>query len=843
MAGVVYEIAISAWLHDIGKLLHRAYGSPEQIPWTTCDTASSLSLQNHDPPCIPEHVLFTSAFFDLLRQNGIIFPAGIQQDRIKNLACFHHQSDDVPDPALAWICSLANQYSAGMSTKADKANDSKQKDKDFYRKTPLQSIFDEVILYSDRKSQNRHAYHGNLLNVYDPDVLLPVNWDTVGAELPDQYNKMWQVFRDGFEKLICTPNISADLFENALMGLLERTTWCFPTSADDDPCTSLFDHLKTTAAIASVMYQHHQAVGDVADLVAIKNGTRPKFRFLAGDLSGIQSTLFTLESQGVKGVNKILRARSFMLSAIVESAAIQSLRAFSLPSCCLIQMAGGRFIILVPEVKYNTEIVAKLARDFDKWLLDTYTGSLAMNLSLSDSFAGNDFHMERFHDVLANLNKHIESTKQRPLATCQHGILPREFPLNRVCSTCGTRPAEKMQSSDQEQIYRCTTCNQEEKTGRQLPHSDFLVWGNMSGADTRFTDVLGIDLRLVNAEKLPPQLSTALSIHQISQNHIESVWPHRYLANYIPRFKDKEYLSDPRYEGIDTTEAGPEKPKTFAHIAAEAFEITDQKELIGKPYLALLKADVDHLGFIFSHGLKRENSSLPRITISSMAQMSRMMDLYFSGYLQGLIRREFPSTYTVYAGGDDLLLIGPWRQSLHLATRMQESFSAFTGRNAHITISAGLSLFHANHPVNRAVQDAERLLETAKESGRNRICAMFDQPVEWNQYRQRLEDAQWIHDQMHNINPVSTGFVYQILSLAQDAESAAKGDITKANWLSRLAYHLARNIHGEKDQKMRTIKAWLERLGFNDQLKLVGPHSNINNWRLPITIALYRNRS
>ena len=68
-----------------------------------------------------------------------------------------------------------------------------------------------------------------------------------------------------------------------------------------------------------------------------------------------------------------------------------------------------------------------------------------------------------------------------------------------------------------------------------------------------------------------------------------------------------------------------------------------------------------------------------------------MLDLFFTGYLQSDCAGNYPQTYTVYAGGDDLLLIGPWRQMIVLATDLREQFRRYVGGNSNITLSAGLA--------------------------------------------------------------------------------------------------------------------------------------------------------
>ncbi len=208
--------------------------------------------------------------------------------------------------------------------------------------------------------------------------------------------------------------------------------------------------------------------------------------------------------------------------------------------------------------------------------------------------------------------------------------------------------------------------------------------------------MLALELALLDEQ---PVESMAATVSVRRTRSVESAipWAVRCLANHIPLFADRYEARDPRYEGIpdEGFETGAGIPKTFMHITADALERFTDGSLRGKPFLALVKADVDYLGFIFRHGLRRDVSANDRLTLSRLAQLSRMMDLYFTGYLKGLLHREFRDTYTVYAGGDDLMLIGPWRQTLHLTARINETFRDYTGHNPNITLSAGLTLMKA----------------------------------------------------------------------------------------------------------------------------------------------------
>ncbi|MEZ0328503.1 MAG: type III-A CRISPR-associated protein Cas10/Csm1 [Dissulfuribacterales bacterium] len=830
----MYKVILGTLLHDIGKLIQRAEDKEnvnQELEASICPVKNGYYTHRH--------VLFTDAFFNWIKQKYLELPDGVDYKQVNTFAINHHSPSD-KEP-LTWIIALADRYSAGMDRRADEENiDSNHPSK--FKYIPLKCIFDEVVLDAEKFGQpTSNVCPMTVLNPCKEEDIMPMPFPKKGVidDLPKSYKRLLNDFKENFS-ILCNQNLPLHLFEEALLGLLERFTWAVPSSTMDCPDISLFDHSKTTAAIAAVMFKYHQAKNELNDLTAIKDEKIKKFCFLMGDLSGIQATIFTLEKQGVKGVNKVLRARSFMLSAIAEAAALKIRKAMDLPFSCVIQQAGGRFLMLLPALDENKPKIDELRRQFDKWLLETYTGTLSLNIAVSEPFEGAKFKDGGLVDVLSALSMRVEEAKYRPLATCPQGVMKREYPTGKACSVCGIRPAR----NDKEDDGRCYTCQREFTLGAHLPESDFLVWGV-----NRFKDSQEIfDLHFC-LSKEPPQagMKELLSVQQIgthSSTLSKCCWARRYLANYVPLFeeKDRDDLRLDKIQDAEPIDVG--KPKTFAHIGACALEIDDEDQVKGKPFLAIIKADVDRLGFIFSYGFRRKETQKDRFTISRLTQLSRMLNLYFTGYLPGLIQRDFPDTYTVYAGGDDLFLISPWRQAFELAARINETFRRYTGNNPNITLSAGISLMHSNYPVNRAVEETEKFLNEAKNSGRNCICAMYSKAMPWDVYAKRLKDAKWIYDKMNGAEAVSTGFIYNILKISEDAVALyEKQDISKANWIARLGYHLIRNVKGKNKEEQRAKAVdWLKQLGMNENFGFTGPAPNIYEWRLPLSIALLRNR-
>ena len=225
-----------------------------------------------------------------------------------------------------------------------------------------------------------------------------------------------------------------------------------------------------------------------------------------------------------------------------------------------------------------------------------------------------------------------------------------------------------------------------------------------------------------------------------------------------------------------------------------------------------------------------------------------MLDLFFTGYLQERLRRDYPQTYTVYAGGDDLLLIGPWRQMMALATDLREQFRRYVGGNPNITLSAGLALCKANQPLNRTVWEAEERLEQAKDAGRDRVGLLDNQPVTWSELSSLLEKAETLNEWLR-AGWLNTALVYKVLYFAEERRRAEEPDeqgnlsLAHANWRARWAYHLARNVRDSRvipDPEKKTVMTVLNQLlGLDADIRKQG------EWvspRIPVSIALYRNR-
>ncbi|NJN84996.1 MAG: hypothetical protein HC802_23720 [Caldilineaceae bacterium] len=346
----------------------------------------------------------------------------------------------------------------------------------------------------------------------------------------------------------------------------------------------------------------------------------------------------------------------------------------------------------------------------------------------------------------------------------------------------------------------------------------------------------------------------------------------RYLANYVPR------------EGNEIV--------SFSDLAERCGRLEQQGEV--EPLLGIVKMDVDQLGLLVSEGLGKATS------IARMATFSRMVDLFFSGWVDTKLRRltlaseqsrqrrdsveqaaanPFRDIYTVYAGGDDLMLVGPWDIAVRAAYELQADFQRFTNHNPNLTVSTSVVVIKPRYPVARAAQQASKLLEEhAKQAGRNRLH-LFGITVPWyertpaksddageNQLRQNLGDrtvvtsdppqpveaamlwhwAEFFDDALYKYRqsrqrgsesyPVSNILLHRLLRLSlasQRIAAAGAGTIDDLTYMAHLAYFLGRSIDAKKHPDL--LQKLMSLTLFN-QVQLMA------HLQMPLTWALYRNR-
>ena len=97
----------------------------------------------------------------------------------------------------------------------------------------------------------------------------------------------------------------------------------------------------------------------------------------------------------------------------------------------------------------------------------------------------------------------------------------------------------------------------------------------------------------------------------------------------------------------------------------------------------------------------------PSINLFRAAAFSRQMSLFFKYHINGLLQGLWVSI--VYAGGDDVFLVGAWNHTLQAALRIQKHLRSYTCRA--LTISAGIAMFNEHYSIRAAAKQTAALEE------------------------------------------------------------------------------------------------------------------------------------
>lgn len=831
------EVALGAHLHDIGKFMQRAIGDVEELPETVRARISDV-LPTFDGRPSHFHALFSDAFFETCVDPNPL-PAELDRRWIRDCAVYHHRPLNdgvaVPNGAITHLVTQADWIAAAMERKkrdadAERSPDRKVREK--YRKTRVVAM-PTTIRIEDR-SKPVWRYHP--IAQLTPGALFDLRPEMIGDDAIGQYRSAWRDFERAYADLAHHTAEDVEGFVEGLVALGERFCWSVPSSTIDDPDVSLHDHGRVAAAVAACLHRHHEFVGDLKNETAVRDRDRLKFRLLVGDLSGIQASLFQLQSEGVKGLARLLRGRSFRMQLITEAAGRMACRAFGLPAFNIIQMAGDRFLVLAPETGPGDadQVVATLRADIDAWMREQYVGGLVLNLGLTDPLAAADL-IDRLPRVYQQIGQVAEAAKLRPLSTQTLGVVKLKFdPDLGICIACGARPATER--GDLKKGGRCPACHAETELGRRLVKAVAIAVeaGDGTGGDSilgrRFT-VLGEGDRAQGLAGFRRRGSPLANGKPAADRFFEA---------HVPRHDAKTLAMPALREARRANEE--EEPEvgdliTFAELA-ELSRGDVNGERAGRPMLALLKADVDNLGLVFSAGLGERRS------LSRAAGLSRVVNAFFTGWLPAFLGSDYPFIYTVYAGGDDLMLLGPWLDVLRFTSHLRAKFGQFSGGNENLTLSAGVALFDPRTPISLAARQADERLDAAKHGGdgkKDRVCAIgpVDAPLSWTQWARALEQA----DELHGLiagGKVSTALLYRLLTVDERRRKAAT-DPACADWRAKLGYTLYRTLPkgGGMDGNQTVRDRLLALMGVDQNLAGgdAGPLS-----RIAITIALYRNR-
>ena len=512
-----------------------------------------------------------------------------------------------------------------------------------------------------------------------------------------------------------------------------------PDSVDsvDHSQTPVYDLFKTAAAIDD----------------CLKTGeSDEKFLLVGCDFSGIQDTVYTITS---KGALKTLRARSFMLELLTEHIMHEILKAVNTGRHAIIYSGGGGFGLLLPNKSESISTINKYRKKLNNWALEEFSARffIAIDaLSLSAQQLKVDFQKLRQQQA-DNLDRLKRTKFVDQLPKLFELSMPEQLTVKTECQI--TRrddiDAKKMfnlengicmhsvevnKREDDEWIWVSESCFHQFKFGDRLIDDTEKLYRYCSNVDRTKKENFGtLVLPGIDGNDV------FYTVHELTGAKPDIYWTINSWdggivfqhANYVRKYgelslyaqkKEKESLKE------DNHEVKPKDTASFQGLASSS---------CGADLIGALRMDVDNMGALFS-----EIEKLTELSVTS-----RLLNLFFKVYLNQIcgerktdivlknnaVDHEYGkvgrNVSVIYAGGDDLFIVGAWDETVELSFDIQQDFECFTqGRG----ISGGLTLHQPKFPLYQMARrsvEAEKFakLDKDKETDRkekNRIALFFD---------------------------------------------------------------------------------------------------------------------
>jgi CRISPR-associated protein Csm1 len=593
---------------------------------------------------------------------------------------------------------------------------------------PLMSVFSKISLDNrPGKPAFRDCWSYHELGEAGKPLRFPKSYVAARESYGVQgYRSLMKRFEEDFSKLI--PELSIE----ALMVLLEKYTSYIPSETEiveqsqkSSPDVSLFDHLKTTAAIAACLYRYLEETRPdfresyLKDVILDKQDQR--YMLVGGDFSGVQKFIYTISS---KGALKTLRARSFFLELLAEHVVSKLLEEMRLPRANVIYNGGGRFYLLAPNTPGCREVLERVSLEINSLLYSAYRGQLYLIMDKVE-FAGESFtptakrkrEKDTGKDIASLWGVLMESIRNKKsrkfleqMTSEPDGFWEPLEPGEKPCGICHSdtvRLEPLYDIQEEEMIEVCPLCKQLFELGDVLPDIRFIAKCSNKPEQISFLEIGGTIYALCGSidelERLDVTNTLVLNSWLISDYLLPGA-VQMFSGNYASR----------RGHGY----------KGFDELA---------KEAVGADRIGILRMDVDNLGTIFTRGFPESER-----TFSRLSALSRSLTHFFKFHINEICQgkgdfvplRLAPgeggrNVTLVYAGGDDLFLVGSWHDVPEIAFDIAGCFKKYTGQNPDVTISGGVVVQDAKYPLYRLAELAGEAEDRAKDAGKDSISLFY----------------------------------------------------------------------------------------------------------------------
>lgn len=674
---------------------------------------------------------------------------------ILNQIAYHHYQElknaKLDEDDLSYITYIADNIASGTDRRSLIEGKTDYFHWDIYsNQEDIFNVFESEI----NQSNSQRKYYPYFLD--DRDDIVPSSTEAAPFS-KSHYSKILEKFKETLRHV----NTEKE-YLTSILNLLEATLSYVPSSTNQDEVQdiSLFDHVKITAAIASCVYKYlKEKKQENYKKILFQSSQQfygeEAFLLTSFDVSGIQSFIYTIRHNKAL---KMLRARSFYLEMLCENLIDTLLDRLELSRANLIYSGGGHGYLILPNTTEVKEIILETEKELNKFLQREF------GIQLYVAFASTPLKSS----VLMNNPeeyKKLYQTNSRQLSQKKiHRYSPTEIlSLNALMETHG---------------FECPICRKVHRYG-----------GNADGFCSTCTGLINISNQLVEEStifitkrenQLPLGFANYLEVVVSDQKKISAKLEE---SSEVVRVYSKNKFMAGLNQGVHLWMGDYSSTKHINEFAENAK---------GIKRLGVVRCDVDDLGQAFISGFPGHLN-----TLSRSATFSRMMSLFFKYHINKILEELKVHGTIIYAGGDDVFVIGEWTDMIRFAIKIREDFINFS--QGKLTLSTGVGMFPAKTPVAIMAEDVGALEDLAKENEKDSIalfhsCNVFkwDRFIQgiWNE-KLKIIESYFSRAKMEKAH--GNAFIFQLMELLKERlEEERKGKKYKTISWARWAYYTAK---------------------------------------------------
>jgi len=551
------------------------------------------------------------------------------------------------------------------------------------RQKPLVSIF-ELIHFQEREPDGPLRYWPPLFSLTVSQSTLPFPRKEI--DLPKEKSELRRSINKDFDGL--SDSYLNEKTTSQLLLLLENLGDHLPAEGYDNK-VSIYDAYKVKAIKTWLDSQNTE---DAA--------------LIWGDLSGIQEFIFTIASENAL---RNMRARSFFINLLEQHVILKYLNALNLPPTNVLFSGGGSFAIVSHWNRQIREKINQIKFSINSWLLEKLDGRLYLAIVFT-SFPKENLKSIFLDAVKIATQKSFIEKRNKFKEIIEKGDFPfvsDKDPFPNSCTIC-----HKDDEELKEENGLCSLCERLTRVGQYLPKKNFNFIGIRKERPSEKDPFVEIEDNYYLLTDIPKDATWC--IYKGKESFFEAL-EYKIFLFYGDTYVT--YIGDLPSDFIEKIKEDKDAIASLDHLA----KVAHGAELIGS-----LKMDVDNMGLILQKGLPSN------FYLEHLIGFSRHISYFFKIYVNRLCRdkkvftqetsflddKETSTRYVsiVYAGGDDLFVIGAWDEVSRLAIDIGNAFKKYTCYNLDLGISAGVTLHDPKMPVYQIVQTTDKALKIAKDN-------------------------------------------------------------------------------------------------------------------------------